>query len=54
MFVGMLTGLATMLYVWSATPIAWTWHALIGAVVTILAAKLTHAARPTTPLSAST
>ncbi len=54
MFVGMLTGLATMLYVWSATPIAWTWHALIGAVVTILAAKLTHAAGRRHPLTAST
>jgi SSS family transporter len=39
-FIGMVAGLATMLYVWSATPIAWTWHALIGATVTVLVAQI--------------
>jgi solute:Na+ symporter, SSS family len=37
-FAGMLAGLATMSVVWSLTPIAWTWHALIGAVVTSVVA----------------
>jgi Na+/proline symporter len=37
-FTGMLAGLATMSVVWSLTPIAWTWHALIGAVVTSVVA----------------
>jgi SSS family solute:Na+ symporter len=31
---GMLAGLLTMIYVRFATPIAWTWHVLIGTVVT--------------------
>ena len=39
-FTGMLAGLATMSLVWSLTPIAWTWHALIGATVTCVVALL--------------
>ena len=39
-FIGMLTGLSVMWYVWGFTRVAWTWHALIGACVTILAAHL--------------
>jgi Na+/proline symporter len=37
-FSGMLVGLAAMAAIWGLTPIAWTWHALIGAGVTVLAA----------------
>lgn len=33
---GMVAGLATMLFIRFATPIAWTWHVLIGTVVTFL------------------
>jgi Na+/proline symporter len=33
-FVGMLAGLVVMTYVWWATPIAFTWYVLIGAVTT--------------------
>jgi hypothetical protein len=33
-FAGMLAGLAVMTAVWWATPIAFTWYVLIGAVTT--------------------
>jgi hypothetical protein len=36
----MLAGLLTMAFVWGMTPIAWTWHALIGASVTSAVALL--------------
>jgi solute:Na+ symporter, SSS family len=39
-FAGMVAGLLTMAFVWSLTPIAWTWHALIGACVTSAVALL--------------
>jgi SSS family solute:Na+ symporter len=39
-FAGMLAGLLTMAFVWGMTPIAWTWHALIGASVTSAVALL--------------
>lgn len=39
-FVGMLAGLAVMTYVWWATPIAFTWYVLIGAVTTCAVAML--------------
>jgi solute:Na+ symporter, SSS family len=39
-FAGMLAGLVTMSIVWSQTPIAWTWYALIGASVTCVVALL--------------
>jgi len=32
--VGMIAGLAVMIYVWQWTPIAWTWYVFIGTVVT--------------------
>ena len=32
--VGMVFGLAVMIYVWQWTPIAWTWYVLIGTTVT--------------------
>ena len=32
--VGMVCGLAVMIYVWQWTPIAWTWYVLIGTTVT--------------------
>ncbi len=37
-FIGMVAGLVTMLGIWWLTPIAWTWHALIGATVTVAVA----------------
>ena len=54
-FAGMVAGIATVLYVWWSTPIAWTWHALIGTTVTVTIALMvaplvppsrTPAARP--------
>ena len=38
--VGMFAGLATIIYVRFATPIAWTWYVAIGAAATFLAALL--------------
>jgi solute:Na+ symporter, SSS family len=35
---GMIAGLATMVYVWASTPIAWTWYVFIGASVTVAVA----------------
>ena len=32
--IGMVAGLAVMIYVWQWTPIAWTWYVLIGTTVT--------------------
>jgi SSS family transporter len=32
--IGMFVGLALMLYLWSATPLAWTWYVLVGTVTT--------------------
>jgi hypothetical protein len=34
---GVVAGLAAILYVWLATPIAFTWYVLIGTVVTFAA-----------------
>jgi SSS family transporter len=39
-FIGMIVGLTTLLYIWGFTRVAWTWHALIGAAVTVLVAHL--------------
>jgi Na+/proline symporter len=33
-FVGMVAGIAVVVALWWASPIAWTWHALIGATTT--------------------
>jgi Na+/proline symporter len=53
-FLGMLAGLLTMLGVWWATPIAWTWYALIGAGSTVLVAIGLSAVMPAaTPAAAS-
>ncbi len=43
---GMLAGMAVVTGVWWATPIAWTWYVLIGAVVTIVVAWISAWARP--------
>ncbi len=55
-FAGMSAGIATVLTVWLATPIAWTWHALIGATVTVgialIVAPFVPASRPAGPASA--
>jgi hypothetical protein len=49
-FAGMTAGIATVLAVWLGTPIAWTWHALIGATVTVgvalIVAPFVPASRP--------
>jgi SSS family transporter len=55
-FAGMLAGITTVLAVWWGTPIAWTWHALIGATVTVgialIAAPFVTASRPPAPAPA--
>lgn len=38
MLTGMLAGLAVLTWIWSGSPIAWTWYAFIGASVTALTA----------------
>ena len=35
---GMGVGLAALVYIWTATPVAWTWYAFIGSSVTAIAA----------------
>jgi SSS family transporter len=45
-FVGMVAGLLTMMVVWWATPIAWTWYVLIGATATMAVARVTRAIMP--------
>jgi SSS family transporter len=34
--IGMYAGLALMIWVWAATPLAWTWYVLVGATVTFV------------------
>jgi len=55
-FAGMLAGIATVLTVWWTTPIAWTWHALIGTTVTVaitlMVAPLVPPSRPAAPVPA--
>lgn len=55
-FAGMAAGIATVLTVWLATEIAWTWHALIGMTVTVgialIVAPFVPASRPTGPVAA--
>ena len=46
-FAGMLAGLVVMTLVWWATPIAFTWYVLIGAVTTCAIAVLSRSARGT-------
>ncbi len=36
--IGMIAGLAAMLVVWAATPVAWTWYVFIGSSVTVAVA----------------
>jgi Na+/proline symporter len=52
-FAGMTAGIATVLAVWLGTPIAWTWHALIGATVTVgialVVAPFVPASQPAAP-----
>jgi SSS family solute:Na+ symporter len=45
-FAGMLAGLIVMIVVWWATPIAFTWYVLIGAVTTCAVAYLARAVTP--------
>src|SRR6478735_1857201 len=47
-FAGMLAGLIVMIAVWWATPIAFTWYVLIGAVTTCAVAWLARAVAPKT------
>jgi SSS family solute:Na+ symporter len=55
-FAGMTAGIATVLAVWWSTPIAWTWHALIGTTVTVAVAlmvsPLVPPSRPAAPAPA--
>ena len=55
-FAGMVAGIATVLGVWWSTPIAWTWHALIGTTVTVsvalMAAPFVAPSRPPSPVPA--
>jgi SSS family transporter len=48
-FVGMLTGLLVMTFVWGATGIAFTWYVFIGAMTTVASAWLVHALIPSRP-----
>ncbi|MGZ4808974.1 MAG: sodium:solute symporter [Thermoanaerobaculia bacterium] len=41
-FIGMTAGLAVVLTVWLATPIAWPWYAVIGSLTTVLVGVATH------------
>jgi solute:Na+ symporter, SSS family len=34
MLTGMMTGIVVLFWAWSSTPLAWTWYAFLGAVVT--------------------
>jgi hypothetical protein len=43
---GMGVGLLVLVYVWVATPVAWTWYAFIGSSVTALAALALSAVMP--------
>lgn len=45
-FAGMVAGLIVMTLVWWATPIAFTWYVLIGAVTTCAVAYLARAVSP--------
>jgi solute:Na+ symporter, SSS family len=53
-FAGMSAGITTVLVVWARYPIAWTWHALIGAVVTVgialIVAPFVPPSRPSAPV----
>jgi hypothetical protein len=40
-FVGMAAGILVVVVLWWMTPVAWTWHALIGATTTAAVALLT-------------
>ena len=54
-FAGMTAGICTVLAVWLGTPIAWTWHALIGATVTVgvalIVAPFVPASQPAAPIA---
>jgi SSS family transporter len=45
-FAGMIAGLIVMTLVWWATPIAFTWYVLIGAVTTVVVAAVSRLAAP--------
>ncbi len=45
MLCGMATGMVVLAWIWSSTPLAWTWYALIGSGVTALTAGLCETAR---------
>lgn len=48
-FTGMLAGLGVMVVVWAATPVAWTWYVLIGAVTTVAVALVSRRLAPAQP-----
>lgn len=43
-FIGMSCGIAVVLYVWLATPIAWPWYTVIGSLTTLIAGSIAYAA----------
>ena len=47
-FAGMIAGLLVMAIVWGATPVAWTWYVLIGAVTTVAVAWVAARLSPAT------
>lgn len=53
-FAGMLTGIVVVAAVWWATPVAWTWYVLIGALVTIVVALASARLRPLPAARAAT
>jgi len=49
--IGMLVSMATMLYIYLATRIAWTWYVLIGSGITLIVAWLASLAFASAPKS---
>jgi SSS family solute:Na+ symporter len=45
-FAGMVAGISVVVVLWWASPIAWTWHALIGATITVGVALIAAAFVP--------
>ena len=48
MIVGMMSGIAVLVWVWAGGKTAWTWYAFIGSAVTFLAAWLASFVTPRT------
>ncbi len=48
-FAGMVTGMVVVAVLWWATPVAWTWYVLVGAIVTAGVALASARLRPASP-----